>query len=332
MNPSSSFCVVVPTLNAGAGWKTWLEAYRSQSVRATATIIIDSGSRDETVELARAAGLKVHCIPANEFSHSRTRQLGADLCPPCDVIVFLTQDAILADERALEELVLCFDDPKIAAAYGRQLPSPGASAIAAHARYFNYPALSENKDLASVSRLGIKSVFISNSFAAFRRDRFEEIGGLRFDTIMCEDAVLSARLLLAGHAVRYCAESRVHHSHEYTTTAEFRRYFDIGVFHCREPWLPETFGNASSEGLRFVKSEISYLWKNDPAAIPGSLVRAAMKLLGYQAGLKERRMPLSIKRACSMHRQFWNTAVKESISAEELAGSSPANKVLTSDD
>jgi rhamnosyltransferase len=73
---------------------------------------------------------------------------------------------------------------------------------------------------------------------------------------------VAARLLMAGKRVAYVAEACVHHSHNYSLVQEFRRYFDTGVFHARSPWLLQEFGTANSEGLRFVRSEISFLMPN----------------------------------------------------------------------
>ena len=45
-----------------------------------------------------------------------------------------------------------------------------------------------------------------------------------------------------------------YHSHNYTFFEEFKRYFDVGVFHEKESWILEEFGQASGEGANYVKS------------------------------------------------------------------------------
>ncbi|BBI49658.1 hypothetical protein HORIV_20790 [Vreelandella olivaria] len=62
-------------------------------------------------------------------------------------------------------------------AFGRQLPHPDASPIAAHARYFNYPDESRVVATADIPRLGIKTAFLSNSFAAYRREALSARAG-----------------------------------------------------------------------------------------------------------------------------------------------------------
>jgi len=245
-----SFCIVVPTLNAGPRWKEWLNALEMQEATPLATLVIDSGSTDGTIELAEGAGCRVQRISADEFSHSRTRQMGIDMCPASEIVVFLTQDAILAEPYALTNLLRQFEDERVAAAFGRQLPHEGASHVATHARLFNYPDESRINVIQDVDELGLKAVFISNSFAAYRREILHELGGLHFDTIICEDVVLAAKLLVRDRAVAYAADAKVFHSHEYSYWQEFRRYFDIGVFHARENWILQRFGKPTGEGMK----------------------------------------------------------------------------------
>jgi rhamnosyltransferase len=78
-----------------------------------------------------------------------------------DVVVYMTQDALLADPHALSRLVSVFPDPDVACAYGRQLPHADASPVAAHARLFNYPDVSRSVSLADKSYLGLKACFMS---------------------------------------------------------------------------------------------------------------------------------------------------------------------------
>ena len=68
--------------------------------------------------------------------------------------------------------------------------------------------------------------------------------------ISTEDTYAGARMLLAGYTLAYVSDAMVYHSHNYTVFQEFKRYFDIGVFHKKERWILEAFGNAEGTGLR----------------------------------------------------------------------------------
>ncbi len=296
--------VVVPTLNAASDWPRFAPALLA-CVVPEQVLIVDSASTDGTVQLAQASGFRVHSITRAEFNHGGTRQAAAEMLPNADILVYITQDAILIAPDAIAKLVRSFDDPSVAAAYGRQLPRPAAGAIEAHARLFNYPAVSDVRDLASKEKLGFKAIFLSNSFSAYRRSALMAVGGFPSDVIFGEDTITAARLLLAGYKVAYVSEATVYHSHAYRWMQEFRRYFDIGVLHSREQWLLDEFGGAGGQGKQFVVSELTYLKHNNPWQIPSALVRTVLKLLGYRLGRLERHISPKMKRRLSMHSRFW---------------------------
>jgi rhamnosyltransferase len=302
---SYSVAVVVPTLNAGDAWKAWLDALLAQTLRPRRVLVIDSSSEDATATSAREAGLEVHSIARWEFDHGGTRQRGVEMTAGTDLVVFLSQDATLAHPEALEKLVSCFDNPEVGAAYGRQLPHPGANPIEAHGRMFNYPPPSRLKRMADAPRDGFRTIFFSNAFAAYRRSALEQVGGFKSGLISMEDEYVAARMVQAGFAIAYCAEARVYHSHAYSVAQEFKRYFDFGVFHAREAWIRRTFGEAEGEGLHFVRSQLAYLWREQPLLIALAVIRMAAKLIGFRLGTMEKWWPIGMKRRLSMNPKFW---------------------------
>ena len=133
------FAVIVPALNAEGYFKDFLPALLAQTVQPSRFLVIDSQSTDRTVEMAERAGAEIVIIERSQFNHGGTRMQGVERVPECEIVVFLTQDAILADFRAIETILSNFDDDRIVAAYGRQLPRQEAGYIERFARLFNYP-------------------------------------------------------------------------------------------------------------------------------------------------------------------------------------------------
>jgi rhamnosyltransferase len=297
--------LIVPTLNAGSLWESWLKAFEQQTRKPDCLLVIDSSSSDDTVVLAYAHGFDVQVIPKSEFNHGGTRQLGVNTLSAVDIIVFLTQDSLLARPDAIEQLLATFADEQVGAAYGRQLPHRNARPIAAHARLFNYPAESQLRSLEDRVRFGIKTVFISNSFAAYRRNALMQVGGFPVDTIMNEDTYVVGKMLIGGWKIAYCTDAIVFHSHNYSFLDEFKRYFDIGVFHTCSSWLQQTFGGASGEGLRFVISEMHYLIKYAPWLIPSAALRTGLKWLGFKLGTLHQGLPPAMRRCFSLHKNYW---------------------------
>ena len=302
---SPRFALIIPTYNASRHWQPLYDGIRNQSVSPHQIVVIDSSSTDRTEVDARSAGFTVVRIDARDFNHGGTRQLAAEYAPGADILIYLTQDAVPGDRDAFKHLLDAFEDPQIGAAYGRQLPRSGAKSIESHARLFNYPEDSSVRSWESRHALGFKSIFFSNSFGAYRREALMSVGGFSSDVIFGEDTLVVARLHQAGWKTAYVAEARVQHSHSYSIAEEFKRYFDIGVFHARERWLMEQFGNASGEGRRFVVSELQYLLKNDIFRIPSALFRTITKYLGYRIGRLESRLAPRIKYHLGLNRQYW---------------------------
>lgn len=299
--------LVIPTRNGAKDLERLLASLSIQSFKPL-VCVVDSSSSDATVDVARNHHALVYGIKVSDFNHGGTRQLMVDQNPDHDIYIFMTQDAYLADEHAIERIVAPFADPSVGAVCGRQLPHLDANPFAAHARLFNYPPESCIKSMEDATELGIKTPFISNSFSAYRREALADAGGFPSHVILSEDMYVAARMLMKGWKIAYAGDALCRHSHNYTLFEEFRRYFDTGVFHAREPWIREYFGGAGGEGLRFVKSELRYLGWRRLHLWPEALLRNAFKLLGFKLGLHEKRLPLALKRQMSMHQRFWDRA------------------------
>jgi rhamnosyltransferase len=298
--------LIIPTRNASSHLARLLPALKMQTLQPDEILVVDSASSDDTVARFREFGARVEVIDARDFNHGGTRRWASEQVGG-DALIVMTQDAIPANAHTfanlIDELQL---DPLNGVAYGRQLPHPGAGVLGAQSRHFNYPAQSRSKSLADAPELGIKTCFSSDSFSVYRRNALEAVGGFPADVIGSEDAYVAARMLLDGYNVRYAATAEVYHSHDYGLMDEFHRYFDIGVFYGREPWIRQAFGDAGGEGKRYVLAELRAL--REAGALhrtPEVVVRSAFKLLGYRLGHLERYLPNSLKQRLGMFSTYW---------------------------
>lgn len=297
--------VIIPIFKPDEKFISLLEMLKKQSLQGFSVLIIDSGS-DENYKKT-ITGLdyfKLHKITSEVFNHGRTRQEGIIMNPNADVYVFLTQDAILADEYALHNLITSFKNEKVGCAFGRQIPHKNATIFAKIARDYNYGCESYIRYISDSQEFGIKTVFISNSFAAYRKKAIEEVGGFPSDTILSEDMYVASKMLICGWGIAYCADAKAYHSHNYSIMQEFRRYFDIGVFQSRESWIRNVFGNAEGNGCRFVIYEIKQLSRL-PWLICSMICRDGLKYIGYRLGLLEKYLPKNLKRKLSMNYKYW---------------------------
>ena len=217
----------------------------------------------------------------------------------------MTQDAILKDPESFENILSAFSDSSVAAVYGRQLPRLDAALIEAHSRQYNYSDQSSVKSFKDRKAMGLKVAFLSNSFSAYRVSSLLNIGGFPENVIFGEDMYVAAKLLKANWKIAYAADACVYHSHNYGLLQEFKRYFDMGIFHAREPWIRKEFGGAEGEGVKFVVSELKYLLKHAFWRMPEAMLRTLFRYMGFRLGLMEKRLPVWLKKQLAMNIGFF---------------------------
>ena len=296
--------VIIPTYNAEQYLPLLLKNLKKQTL-SFELIIIDSSSTDNTLEIAREYADHIMTIPKDEFDHGGTRTKAAKLASG-ELIIFLTQDALPYADDSLEKLITVFKAPSVAVAYGRQLSYEKTNLFGKHLRAFNYPDISYTRVLKDKEKFGLKTAFLSDSFAAYRKTSLEEIGWFKDGLILGEDMYAGAKFLLQGKHLSYVSEASVYHSHSYSMLQELKRYFDTGVFHTQEKWLLDTFGKAEGEGGKYVKSEFNYLLQHKAyLRIPEFFIRNGLKYIGYKLGRNYKVFPKSMVKKLSMHSAWW---------------------------
>lgn len=294
--------ILIPTYQAEPSLGALLDRLRSQRLDRFEIIVVDSSSADRTMEIAKSFGVQTYVIPKEEFDHGGTRTYMGKLAKG-ELLVYLTQDALPLDDAAVPTLVArLIGDERIGAAFGRQIPHKNATPFARHLREFNYPPESRERTFQDRTRYGIKTLFCSNSFAAYTRSALDAVGWFKDGLLMGEDMHACAKMLKQGFHIAYVAEAAVFHSHNYSALQEFKRYFDLGAFFRKEPWILQEYGAAEGEGMRFIRSELSFLLRSRlPHYIPLSLFRILAKGVGYRLGHVAPFLPGKIVQWASMH-------------------------------
>jgi len=118
---------------------------------------------------------------------------------------------------------------------------------------------------------------------------------------------VAAKMLNAGYKIAYAADACVYHSHNYSLIQEMKRYFDMGVFHAREPWIRKELGGAEGEGVKFVISEFRYLLKNAFWRIPEGILRTLLRYTGFRLGLMEKKLPIWLRKRLAMNHGYFNS-------------------------
>ena len=286
----SKFTLVIPVRNGGELLLRAVQAAMEQSLRPSEILIYDTESTDGVVqriaELTGKIPMKIVPVLKQQFDHGGTRNAALKQAR-FPWVLYLTQDAVCADGGAFAALFAATAGKNVVAAYGKQLPHPDANPLAATAREANYGMARIEQNMGRAPQLGIKTWFCSNSFCIWNKAALVRAGGFAEKLILGEDMHAAARLIQSGGTVVYEPLAQVHHSHNYSAIEEFRRYFDIGVFHAEHCDLLFRAGNASKEGLKFVLRQAKSLWQQKALL---SLMRlpfhVAAKFWGYRLGRK----------------------------------------------
>ncbi len=297
--------VIIPTYRPGKEFRELLERLCRQTRPVRRIIIMNTRTETDAAPLlAGITGAELHEVEKKDFDHGGTRDAGARLSD-ADYLLFLTQDALPADDKLVEKLVAAFSEPRIKAAYARQLPREDCRELERYTRAFNYPAKSRVKSRVDLETLGIKTFFCSNVCAMYERETYVNQGGFIKRTIFNEDMIYAGGLIRAGYAIAYAGEARVMHSHNYSGLMQLHRNFDLAVSQADHP---EIFDGVPSEGegIRLVKKSAAHcLAIRKPWLIAVLIWQSGWKYLGYKLGRNYRKLPEWLILRLTMNPAYW---------------------------
>lgn len=319
---SRGVSVVVPVKDGARYLDELLRAVGDQG-EDVEVLVIDSGSSDGSVAIARAAGAQVLQIPPQEFGHGRTRNLGAERTSG-ELICFLTQDATPAPGwlDAYREAFELSD--RVGAAYGPHLPRATTSPMIARELTEFFATFSPNGSPA-IQRGG-DPAFLTNVNACYLRACWE---ALRFDDLpYSEDHAFGRAMLAAGWEKVYHPGAAVLHAHDYGPVDFMRRYFD------EYRGLRQTAGHVEGFGLRssartvrgFVASDRRWMREQGWSAVRRArwTARSALHHAGRAAfsalGSRAHALPPAVQRRISLE----GTAVEAAPPSSPRGTSVPA--------
>lgn len=281
--------IIILTKNAGEGFATLLRSLRSQKFDGSyEVLIIDSGSTDDTLAVARSFPTKITRIKPEEFHHGKTRNLGAELASG-RILVYITQDALPLNDNWLQKLTEDLQELQVAMVVGRQIPwqttKPPEKFF--YSYYFPEHKIQVVRGASDYYR---DNMFISNVNSAIKREvcrkfKFSE------NIILAEDKEFAKRLLLAGWKVVYRPDAVVYHAHDFNLRFVWRRCVESGMALSQGANVPRS-KNWAINRLGYFVSEAGYIMANPVwwKWLPYSLAYEASKLLGVTIGWFKGRM------------------------------------------
>lgn len=271
----SSICIICPLYNAEKELESLNKSLLMQeNVDIKSIKYVLTKSKDSSEDILNKIGAEYITINQDEFSHSATREMMAKKVTE-DIIVFISQDIKIKRKDWLYYLTKDIASGKCVAAYSRQIADKNN--IEKYTREKNYGNESYYKSKKDLKKMGLNTFFYSDASSAIDRKTFEELNyydGKRLTSN--EDQYIAYKIIMAGYTIKYCAESVVVHSHNFSFKSLFKRYQDTGEFYRQESHMDE-FGtnNAGFNMAKYILKRIieDKNWKAAIEFIPNMLAR-----------------------------------------------------------
>lgn len=245
-----------------------------ENVKVNSINYILTESKDRTEQILKSLDANYCVIDKAEFSHSHSREVMAKKSN-ADIIVFISQDIIIERKDWLYYLTSDIDNGICDAAYSRQLANKNN--IEKYTREKNYGEKSYIKTKSDINELGLNTFFFSDASSAINRKVFEKLNYYDGKYLASnEDQYIAHKLIMSGYKIKYCAESIVIHSHDFSFTSLFKRYQDTGDFYRAEPYMNSYgTGNAGAGMAIYVLKRIfqDRNWEAAKEYIPNMLAR-----------------------------------------------------------
>lgn len=194
-----------------------LDAIFAQRGVRPRVVAIDSGSRDGSLEILKRHPLTLLEIPAGSYVPGRVLNQGMRQGTQ-PTVAFVNSDCTPQHDRWLERLVAPFEDPGVAASFGRQIARPDAHPLV---------VLDYERAFGDGRRAATWRHFFSMASSAVRRSVWES---RPFDEAIrySEDVHWTWHRRQEGWRIAYAADSVAMHSHNYTLDEMRRRYAGEG--------------------------------------------------------------------------------------------------------
>jgi rhamnosyltransferase len=190
-----------------------LDGIQQQTIAPVEIIVVDSGSTDRTVEIARQYPVKLVSIRPEEFSFGRSLNLGCQAATS-ELIVIASAHVYPVYRDWLEQLLKPFADPQIALVYGKQR----GNEVTKYSEHQIFAAWFPEESNPNQSH-----PFCNNANAAIRRSLWQQVA---YDESLTglEDLDWARRVMPLGYGLAYSAEAEIIHVHEETPRRIYNRY------------------------------------------------------------------------------------------------------------
>ncbi len=309
--------IIIPTKNAGARLDKLLNGIIKNKVDFDYEIIVvDSGSTDNTKDIAKNCSARLIDIKPLSFSHGGSRNIGAENAEG-EILIFLSQDAVPKDERWLANLVKGFRDKNVAGIFGRQIPDEDASAMEKFFLQYIYPGRKIVKYFINADSCTLQDILFSNVNSAIRRSEWEK-NKFKEHLVMSEDQAWSRDMLMKGKRIVYEPSAAVLHSHNYNVGRIISRNFDSGL--SLKDIVNAPFKRNFLCETHYIRKAMRYFYKNKMFKYLFLFpFYESFRLFGFLLGRYSQFLPIWFKESISENKAYWAQKKKSVSSLKNFA-------------
>ncbi len=293
MSENKPLCtIVIRAFNEEKHIGKLLTGIEKQTLQERETVIVDSGSTDATIEIARKFDVKIVKIDSSEFSFGRSLNWGIREARG-QYIVIISAHCYPVYPDWLEQLLKPFEDQRVAVSYGKQRGSD-TNHFSEHQFFRTY--------FPDISQPDQGQPYTHNANAAIRKSLWE---GHPYNELITglEDLAWSSWAKEQGYAIAYVSDAEIVHIHEETIKQVHNRYRREAI--AMKQILPESRFSIRNMISMFMRKSISDLsqayrdkifWKEFISVLRFRLVQYLGTWQGYR---------YSGKIDQKLHRQFY---------------------------
>jgi len=177
-------------------------------------IVVDSGSTDSTVSIAKQMGANVVKLHKEEFSFGKALNIGCENSKG-EILIFASAHVYPVYSDWISKMIQPFKDNNVALVYGRQIGDKN-TCFSEHQIF--------SKWFPAISNYNQSTPFCNNANCAIRKKMWESV---KYDEQITglEDLAWADIMMKKGHKIVYLAEAVIVHVHEETPQKIKNRYF-----------------------------------------------------------------------------------------------------------
>ncbi len=206
--------IIIRTFNEEKHLGNLLQSIKNQHYRDYEILVVDSGSIDKTLDIAKKFSARIIEIKSRDFTFGYSLNIGCQNAKG-EYLVIVSAHTLPLNNKWLGNLVKHFNDKNVAMVYGKQIATGNTR-------------LSEKRDFKrlfgnSLLRFDGSSYYANNANSAIRKQLWQE-HNFKQDLFGLEDLQWAKHMIQKKYSIIYEPKSTVHHIHDEDWNQIYSRY------------------------------------------------------------------------------------------------------------